>query len=165
MTNHDSKPTGPDIKRFAMTPLATAVVVAMNPGSAAMAQDDRESGGIEEITVTATKRTVSIQDVAQSITAFSTAEIARRGILDMADIASNLPSISNSTSRAGRNELVYRGISSGNSWRLASQVAVYLDDQPMTSATTQLDPRMVDIERVESLPGPQGTLFAISIGE
>jgi len=162
MSKHNSNSKGPAIRRFAMTPLATAVVVAMNPGSAALAQDDRENSGIEEIIVTATKRTVSIQDVAQSITAFSTAEIARRGILDMADIASNLPSISNSTSRAGRNELVYRGISSGNSWRLASQVAVYLDDQPMTSATTQLDPRMVDIERVESLPGPQGTLFGSS---
>jgi len=162
MTNHDSDPKGPTIKRFAMTPLAAAVVAAMSPGSAALAQDDDENIGIEEIIVTATKRSLNLQDVAQSITAFSTAEISRRGLLDMADIASNLPSVSLSTIRAGRNELVYRGISTGGSWRLDSQVAVYLDEMPMTMSTTQLDARMVDIERVESLPGPQGTLFGSS---
>jgi len=147
-----------------MTPLATAVMFALHPTAPALAQDTDESDefGIEEIVVTATKRTMSIQDVPQSITAFSTMEIQRRGILDMADVATNLPSISMSTSRAGRNELVYRGISTGGSWRLDSQVAVYLDEMPMTMSTTQLDPRMVDIERVESLPGPQGTLFGSS---
>lgn len=165
MGKHDSNQKGPVINRFSMTPLAAAVVAAMNPGSAALAQDDPEeerSGGIDEIIVTATKRVMSIQDVPQSITAFSTAEIERRGMLDMADIASNLPSITLSSSRAGRNELVYRGISNGGSWRLDSQVAMYLDEMPMTMSTTQLDPRMVDIERVESLPGPQGTLFGSS---
>jgi iron complex outermembrane receptor protein len=162
MTNHDSDPKGPAIKRYAMTPLAAAVVTAMNPGSAALAQDDDNNLGIEEIVVTATKRSMDIQDVAQSITAFSTAEIERRGMLDMSDIAANLPSITLSSSRAGRNELVYRGISNGGSWRLDSQVAMYLDEMPMTMSTTQLDPRMVDIQRVESLPGPQGTLFGSS---
>jgi len=162
MTKQDSNTKGPAIDRFAMTPLAVAVAAAMNPGSAALAQDDDEYSGIEEIVVTATKRSVSIQDVAQSITAFSTAEISRRGILDMADVAVNLPSISLSSNRAGRNELVYRGISNGGSWRLDSQVAMYLDEMPMTMSTTQLDPRMVDIKRIESLPGPQGTLFGSS---
>src|SRR5690606_18496196 len=42
------------------------------------------------------------------------------------------------------------------------QVAVYLDEQPMTSISQQVDVRMVDIERIESLPGPQGTLFGSS---
>ena len=161
MTKQDSNSESPAIKHFAMTPLAVAVVGALNPGSPALAQET-ENLGIEEIVVTATKRSVSIQDVAQSITAFSTAEISRRGILDMADVAINLPSISLSSSRAGRNELVYRGISTGGSWRLDSQVAMYLDEMPMTMSTTQLDARMVDIERVESLPGPQGTLFGSS---
>jgi iron complex outermembrane receptor protein len=162
MTKRDSSPKGPAIKRFAMTPLAVGVVAAMNPGSVAQAQDDDNNLGIEEIVVTATKRTMSIQDVPQSITAFSTMEIERRGLLDMADIAGNLPSVSLSTQRAGRNELVYRGISTGGEWRLDSQVAMYLDEMPMTMSTTQLDPRMVDIARVESLPGPQGTLFGSS---
>jgi iron complex outermembrane receptor protein len=161
MTKKRSAPVGSDKNHFAMTPLATAVMFALHPTAPALAQDTDESDefGIEEIVVTATKRAVNIQDVPQSIIAFSTAEIERRGMLDMADIASNLPSITLSSSRAGRNELVYRGISNGGSWRLESQVAMYLDEMPMTMSTTQLDPRMVDIERVESLPGPQGTLF------
>lgn len=146
-----------------LTPIAAAIMYALYPAVPALAQDsEADEFAIEEIVVTATKRSMSIQDVPQSITAFSTMEIQRRGILDMADVATNLPSISMSTSRAGRNELVYRGISTGGSWRLDSQVAVYLDEMPMTMSTTQLDARMVDIERVESLPGPQGTLFGSS---
>ena len=161
MTKHDSNSENTAINQYTMTPLAVAVVGVLNPASAVLAQDT-EDLGIEEIVVTATKRSISIQEVAQSITAFSTAEIARRGIQDMADVAINLPSISLSSNRAGRNELVYRGISTGGSWRLDSQVAMYLDEMPMTMSTTQLDARMVDIERVESLPGPQGTLFGSS---
>ena len=153
-------------RRLVMTPLAAAIISALSV-SVAIAQDqdqdqDANDYTIEEVIVTATKRESSIQDVAQSITAFSTAEIERRAIFDMADIATNLPSISLSSNRAGRNELVYRGISNGGSWRLDSQVAVYLDEMPMTMSTTQLDPRMVDMERIESLPGPQGTLFGAS---
>jgi len=146
--------------RFAKTPLAAAIMCTLYPLSSFAQQS--EGLAIEEVIVTATKRSVSIQDVPQAITAFSTVEIERRGVLDMADIAKNLPSISLSSDRAGVNEFVYRGISAGQSWRLDSQVALYLDEMPMTIATTQLDPRMVDIERIESLPGPQGTLFGSS---
>jgi len=133
MTRRKSTPKAQAPKRYAMTPLAAAVMYALYPAVPAIAQDsESETYGIEEIIVTATKRNESIQDVPQAITAFSTLEIERRGILDMADVATNLPSISLSTSRAGRNELVYRGISTGGSWRLDSQVAVYLDEMPMT---------------------------------
>lgn len=150
-------------KQNVLTPLTAAVLSALYPASQVVAQEEEDDGlRLEEVVVTATKRTMSIQDVPQSIIAFSTQEIERRGMLDMADIASNLPSITLSSNRAGRNELVYRGISTGGSWFLDSQVAVYLDEMPMTMSTTQLDPRMVDISRVESLPGPQGTLFGSS---
>jgi outer membrane receptor protein involved in Fe transport len=157
----DSETTNDAKRIYSLTPLAAAVVAALSPTEAVVAQEEDDSA-IEVIIVTATKRQESIQDVPQAISAFSTLEIERRGILDMADVATNLPSISLSTTRAGRNELVYRGISAGSTWRLDSLVAVYLDEMPMTMSTTQLDPRMVDIERVESLPGPQGTLFGSS---
>jgi outer membrane receptor protein involved in Fe transport len=163
MTRDKSTTDDTVANHYAMTPLAAGVMYALNPAATALAQDSEvDDFQIEEIIVTATKRSLGIQDVPQSIIAFSTQEIERRGMLDIADIASNLPSITLSTSRAGRNELVYRGISNGGSWRLDSQVAMYLDEMPMTMSTTQLDPRMVDIERVESLPGPQGTLFGSS---
>ncbi len=141
-------------------------MTALCPAAQAVAQEDDDDGfGLEEIIVTATRRSMSVQDVPQSIIAFSTAEIERRAMLDVADVAVNLPSITLTTDRAGRNALVYRGISTGistSSWYLDSQVAMYLDEMPMTMSTTQLDPRMVDINRVESLPGPQGTLFGSS---
>ncbi|MCP4044499.1 MAG: TonB-dependent receptor plug domain-containing protein, partial [Gammaproteobacteria bacterium] len=168
MTKSNSKQTDNILakKYFARRPLAAAIIGAL-PVSVAVAQDqdqgqDAGEFAIEEVIVTATKREVSIQDVAQSITAFSTAQIERIGMQDMADIAANIPSVSLASYRAGLNELVYRGIGADTSWRLDSQVAMYLDDMPMTASTTQLDARMVDIERVESLPGPQGTLFGAS---
>ena len=56
-----------------------------------------------------------------------------------------------------------RGISTGTGeFRIDSQVSVYLDEQPMTAISQQADVRLIDIERVESLPGPQGTLFGSS---
>ena len=56
-----------------------------------------------------------------------------------------------------------RGISTGTGeFRIDSQVSVYLDDQPMTAISQQADVRLIDIERIESLPGPQGTLFGSS---
>ncbi|MDG1709154.1 MAG: TonB-dependent receptor plug domain-containing protein, partial [Emcibacteraceae bacterium] len=149
---------------------ALAITGMLNFALPAMAQDaaqdqdsETDSGAIEVIVVTGTKRALNIQDVAQSITAFSTADIERRGILNMANVAAAIPSISLTSTRPGVNEIVYRGVSSGSGdWYKDSQVAVYLDDQPMTASTTQIDPRMVDIERIESLPGPQGTLFGSS---
>ena len=142
---------------------ALALTGMLNMTMPAMAQEADDSGRIDTIVVTATKRAVNIQDVGQSITAFSTADIERRGIINISNVAAALPSITLTSTDPTINELVYRGISAGTGdWRLDSQVAVYLDDQPMTASTTQLDPRMVDIERVESLPGPQGTLFGSS---
>ncbi len=56
-----------------------------------------------------------------------------------------------------------RGISTGSAeYRVDSQVSVYLDEQPMTAISQQVDVRLIDIERIEVLPGPQGTLFGSS---
>ena len=56
-----------------------------------------------------------------------------------------------------------RGIATGTGeFRIDSLVSVYLDDQPMTAISQQPDVRLIDIERVEALPGPQGTLFGSS---
>lgn len=170
MATRYSKDNILEAKRYAMTPLTAAILCALYPTAPVLAQEEStEQLDVEEIIVTATRREMSIQDVPQSITAFSTTEIERRGMLNIADIATNLPSVTMSSIRADQNHLVYRGISTGGgirhgggSVRLDSQVAMYLDEIPMTSSLTNFDPRMVDIERVESLPGPQGTLFGSS---
>ena len=143
-----------------MTPLAAAVVAALTPAGAALAQ---QSQGLEEIVVTATRRETSLQDVPQSITAFSTADIQRQAFQNMHDYIQALPSMNLVGVMPGRNSVIMRGISTGSSeYRTDSQVAVYLDEQPMTSISQQVDVRMVDIARIESLPGPQGTLFGSS---
>jgi iron complex outermembrane recepter protein len=143
-----------------LTPLAAAVVAALNPASPALAQSD---GELEEIIVTATRRASNLQDVAQSITAFTTADIERQGFQNMEDYMKSLPSMNLVNLMPGRNSVIMRGVSTGSAeYRTDSQVAVYLDEQPMTSISQQVDVRMVDIARIESLPGPQGTLFGSS---
>ncbi|MDH4049510.1 MAG: TonB-dependent receptor [Gammaproteobacteria bacterium] len=147
------------------TPIATAVFGAIYPGASALAQssDESSSGGIEEIIVTATKRAVDLQDVPQSITAFSNADIEKMVFKNMEDYMKALPSASLVNSMPGRNSLAMRGITTGSSeYRTDSQVAVYLDEQPVTSISQQPEIRMIDIQRLESLPGPQGTLFGSS---
>jgi iron complex outermembrane receptor protein len=148
----------------AKTPLAQAVAIAiatMSVGTFAVAQETE--GPFEEIIVTATKREMNLQDVPQSIQAFSTDQIDKLGLDNMADYIKAIPSISTVTTVPGRNEVVFRGVSTGTGeWRIDSGSAVYMGDIPMTSATQAVDPRTVDIARIEALPGPQGTLFGAS---
>ncbi len=155
----------PDNKKlYKMTGLAGAVMGALYPAGPAFAQDESELDKyIEEVIVTATKREVNLQDVPQSITAFTTVDIEKNAFKDMTDYVRALPSLSIINFRPGRNEIVFRGISTGTGeYRTDSQAAVYLDEQPLTTNSQQVWPYSVDIERVESLPGPQGTLFGSS---
>lgn len=153
---------------FSMRPVARAIALATaaTPALAAAQsaeQTDNAAGVLEEVIVTATKRAVNMQDLPMSIEAFETEQIERMGLLNMRDLLNVVPSMSTVTTSPGRNEVVFRGISTGSGeWRTDSGSAVYLGDIPMTSATQAVDPRMVDIARVEALPGPQGTLFGSS---
>ncbi|MDX1516992.1 MAG: TonB-dependent receptor [Woeseiaceae bacterium] len=147
---------------FAMTPLTAAVVAALNPLAAAQAQDDAGLR-IEEIVVTATKRELNMQDLGQSITAITNEDIQKQAFQNMEDVMRVLPSVSLANALPGRNSIIMRGLSTGTQeYYTDSQVAVYLDEQPITTISQQPDFRMVDIERIESLPGPQGTLFGSS---
>jgi len=144
--------------------LTTSIVAALYPAVPALAQDiDGTEGMLEEVLVTATKREVNMQDLPMSIEAFNNEQIEKMGMFNMRDVLRVVPSMSTVTTVPGRNEVVFRGVSTGSGeWRTDSGSAVYLGDIPMTSATQAVDPRMVDIARVEALPGPQGTLFGSS---
>ncbi len=152
--------------KYALTSLAASIASVLYPGAAAIAQDadaEDKSFVVEEVLVTATKRTVNLQDIPQSIMAFGTADIEKMSFKGMEDYLKALPSAALTSSMPGRNSLVMRGISTGSyEYRTESQVAVYLDEQPITSISQQPEVRMVDIERIEALPGPQGTLFGSS---
>ena len=151
---------------FRLKPLAVAIMAVHYP-LVAVAQEqseDEEAGRtIEEVIVTATKREANMQDVAQSITAFTTDDLERLRARDMKEDTDALPSVALVNSVPGRNSVVFRGVSTGSSeYRTDSMTAVYLDEQPLTTNSQQVDPWLVDIERVEALPGPQGTLFGSS---
>ena len=81
-------------RKFVMTPLAAGVIAALNPSGPVQAQETEEdSKALDEITVTATRRELNLQDVAQSITAFSTNDIAEMGVRSMADYIKAIPSV------------------------------------------------------------------------
>ncbi len=146
------------------TPLAAAVFSALYPASQTLAQETHSPATrLEPVTVTATRRSENLQDVAQSVTALSTEFIQKQALTNLYDLTNALPSVNIISSTPGRNAIVMRGISTGSAeYRIDSQVSVYLDEQPMTAISQQADVRLVDIARVEALPGPQGTLFGSS---
>ena len=81
-------------RKFVMTPLAAGVIAALSPISATQAQEsDESSKTLDEITVTATRRELNLQNVAQSITAFSSKDIADMGVRSMADYIKAMPSV------------------------------------------------------------------------
>ena len=147
-----------------LTPLAAAVFAILYPATAPIAAETAtESVRLEAVVVTATRRNEKLQDVGQSITALSTQDIAKQAFRSINDVIGALPSVNIVSSTPGRNSIIMRGVSTGSAeYRTDSQVAVYLDEQPMTSISTQVDVRLIDIARIESLPGPQGTLFGSS---
>ena len=151
------------LPRCASSMLAFAVSAALCATPQSYAQQASGSLSLEEIVVTATKRKVNLQDVPQSITVLSTADIEKAGYKEMGDYIKDLPSVTLAQQQPGRNDIVFRGVSTGiEEFYSDAQAGVYLDEQPITTNATQVSPYLVDIERVESLPGPQGTLFGSS---
>ena len=154
--------------KFGPGSLAAAITAVLYPIQPALAQEQEqaeaaEPGVIEEVIVTSTFREVSMQDLPQSIQAITGAELERTGITDFFDIANAIPSLTVIADMPGRNSVKFRGISTGTGeYYTDSLVAIYMDETPLTFISQQLWPAMVDVSRVESLPGPQGTLFGSS---
>jgi iron complex outermembrane recepter protein len=121
-----------------------------------------DSGALEEIVVTARYRTESLQNTPLSITALSGADMEARGVVNVADLTQSVPSTTlTSEGSIGGNTLVayIRGLGQSN-FSLAFQpgVPIYVDDVYQPTAFGSLL-TLGDVERVEVLRGPQGTLF------
>src|ERR1700683_1253179 len=122
-----------------------------------------QSDSLQEIVVTAQKRESTVQDTPISITALSGQELGDRGITDISAVVQSVPGVSMRTSGPGQTELEMRGMTSsgGNS----STGGFYLDDVPLSApASAQngkvvIDPDLYDLNRIEVLRGPQGTLY------
>ncbi|RVU07673.1 TonB-dependent receptor [Novosphingobium umbonatum] len=142
-----------------LTPVA---LLASGPAHAAEAEPAAaaEAGPVGDIVVTATRRSESLQKVPISLQALSPETLQQHQVAAFADYVQMLPSVSFATLGPGRSNLYFRGISVGGGQ--LPTVGVYLNDIPVTQAGRMLDPHMYDIERVEALSGPQGTLFGAS---
>ena len=121
---------------------------------------------IEEVIVTATYRETNLMDTAQSISAVTDSLIQDVGGQSMEDIYTMVPGLSMQGSLDGENRFTVRGVTSqtgGTGYFLTgATIGVYLDGTPVTAALgpdNQVSGTLFDIERVEVLKGPQGTLF------
>jgi len=141
----------------------TALIAA--PAGSVMAQDQsepRDDIQLEEVTVTGRKRTENLQGVPESIQAISAQTIEQGGFRGMDDYVRFIPSLNIVQANPGTAMVVFRGIADAQSTFIAEpSAAVYLDEQSLV-LNGQPNPRMVDIERVEALSGPQGTLYGAS---
>ena len=160
------------IELLPLKPISTVISavcagVPMASADDAVQENSQGSGDglvLEEVLVTATKRgELSLQDVPMSITAFTDQDIQLQGFKRLDDYVGQIPSLSFGRREPGGTNVIMRGCAtSAVSFGENPTTSVYLDEQPISMTGFNPDPRLVDIERVEALSGPQGTLFGDS---
>ncbi|WP_334018284.1 TonB-dependent receptor [Alteromonas sp. S015] len=150
------------------TQLSCAIIAALASTSLA-AQESDAPAKLETIEVTATKRSESIQDVPVAVTALNGKALENLGIDNFQDYVEFLPNVVFQGTGPGQNEIYIRGAATTQSnimlssvQALQPSVAFYLDEMPVSMAGRNLDVYATDVQRVEVLPGPQGTLFGAS---
>jgi iron complex outermembrane recepter protein len=130
------------------------------PGAAS---EPAEEKGLEEVVVTAEKREATVQTTAISMSALSDAQLQNEGISTLEDLASAVPGVSMRTAGPGQTEYEMRGLTSAGG--STATVGFYLDDVPLSASAvalngrTVIDPDLFDLNNVEVLRGPQGTLY------
>ncbi len=153
---------------FVTRSLYTSSVLALILGAAGSAHAqgqpaDAAAPAPTEIVVTAEKRSSTVQDTPISITALSGDQLLNQGVTGVAGIVMAVPGLSMRTAGPGQTELEMRGLSSSGG--ASPTVGFYLDDYSLTAPAASLagkvviDPDLYDLNRVEVLRGPQGTLY------
>ncbi len=133
--------------------------------SADNAKAKKDSHELQTITVTAQKRTENAQDVPISMDVLSTDTLQQMNVADMHDYVKLLPSVAIQSLYLGFSQVYMRGVASGSNGNHSGplpSVGIYLDEQPITTIQGALDMNIYDVERVEALAGPQGTLYGAS---
>ena len=153
------------------TKLSCAVISALT-ASSLYAQEQSvipPKAKIETIQVTATKRSESIQEIPVSVSALNGESLENLGVDNFQDYVEFLPNVVFQGTGPGQNEIYIRGAATSQTniavssvQALQPSVAFYLDEQPVSMQGRNLDIFATDMQRVEVLPGPQGTLFGAS---
>jgi outer membrane receptor protein involved in Fe transport len=159
-----------------LRPIAKAVLLAF-PSSLAISaagiahaqqaqeppKDPPKAEKLESITVTATKRESSLVEVPFSINAQTQEDIQRSGAVTLEDLSRNVAGLAVQNLGPGQSQVSIRGVSSGQIVRdqpgVKEQVGVYLDESAISLSLFTPDIDLFDLARVETLRGPQGTLF------
>src|SRR5215472_4968095 len=140
-----------------------AVVAADQPTPA---ETGPTPSGIQEVVVTAERRAENVQDVPIAIQALTGETLQQLNVTTFDDLIKHLPNVSGASQGPGQVEIFMRGLSagsvptqSGGSINGFPNVAIYLDEQSGQLPGRNLDVYAADLERIEVLAGPQGTLF------
>jgi outer membrane receptor protein involved in Fe transport len=147
-----------------------AILSGAAPGglayAATAADTDTSSDSIQEITVTAQRRTENIQNVPITIQALTSETLKDLSVTTFDDYVRYVPNVTVASNGPGQGDIYMRGLSVGNAGSQSSgtiggfpNVAIYLDDQSGQLPSRNLDVYAADLERIEILEGPQGTLF------
>ncbi len=147
---------------------AAVVMLSGSPGAPAHAAPtaSASAGDLEQIVVTAEKRKSTVQKTPISITALSGADLQAEGVTDLVQVAQQVPGVSFKTSGPGQTEFEMRGLTSTGGE--SPTVGFYLDETALTppamaqNGKVVIDPGLFDLNRIEVLRGPQGTLYGAS---
>ena len=153
------------VRRYYRAGLLCATALMSAPGAPAMAQDAPQdtaaTADANEIVVTGSRRTTTLQDAPMNISAVSAATIESQRLDDIRSLASFTPGVTVAdTGPASTGGIILRGIASGDTSvfgaNSGNSVGVYLGEVPL-----YLDFKLIDVNRVEVLQGPQGTLYGL----
>ena len=167
---HDSTSTRARRARVPRQAITAGAIGLMALGGAALADQAAPVAGaqapiadLQEVVVTAEKRESTVQKTPISLTAITGTDLQAQGVTDFLSVAQQVPGISFKTSGPGQTEFEMRGLTSTGGE--SPTVGFYLDDAALTPAAmaqngkTVIDPSLFDLNRVEVLRGPQGTLY------
>jgi len=157
-------------------PLASAVLAAIPAAYAQQAQQQatggETAGGLQEVVVTAERRIQNLQDVPVSIEVLDTQKLEQLNVTNLDDYVKYSPSVSfmrgigqGGNAQPGIAHVYIRGVASGGEGNHSGPqptVGTYLDEQPVTTIDGTVDVHIYDIQRIEVLAGPQGTLYGAS---
>src|SRR5579872_2080290 len=139
---------------------------AATPAADSSTNTETGTGPLQEVLVTAQRRTENIQDVPISLQVLTADALQQLHISTFDDYIKFLPNVTSASNGPGQNEVFMRGLSAGSQASQASaitavlpNVAIYLDNQSGQMPNRNLDIYAADLNRIEVLEGPQGTLF------